>query len=151
MWRRPGNPSPPHSSPNTCDTGTTDCTLDTDGNPLYLGREARLFTPAQKITLALRDGGCRIPGCDRPAHYCEAHHIDEYAKGGRTDIDRGILLCRFHHTTLHHHDWHITRHRLGDFTLHRPGEPPVILKPRLALTYTWTGIDPPPHRFRPAA
>jgi len=134
-----------------CDTGTTDCTLDTEGNPLYLGREARLFTPAQKITLGLRDGGCRIPGCDRPAHYCEAHHIDEYAKGGRTDVDRGILLCTFHHTNLHHHGWHITRHRLDDFVLHRPGEPPVVLKPRLALTYTWAGIDPPPHRFRPAA
>jgi len=134
-----------------CDTGTTECTLDTDGNPLYLGREARLFSPAQKITLALRDGGCRIPACDRPAHYCEAHHIDEYAKGGRTDVDRGILLCTFHHTNLHHHGWHITRHHLGDFTLHRPGQPPVILKPRLALTYTWAGIHPPPHRFRPAA
>jgi len=136
---------------HTCDTGTTECTLDTGGNPLYLGREARLFTPAQKITLALRDGGCRIPACDRPAHYCEAHHIDQYAKGGRTDVDRGILLCTFHHTNLHHHGWHITRHHLGDFVLHRPGEPPVILKPRLALTYTWAGIHPPPHRFRPAA
>jgi len=134
-----------------CDTGTTDCTLDTDGNPLYLGREARLFTPAQKTTLALRDGGCRIPACDRAAHYCEAHHIDEYAKGGRTDVDRGILLCTFHHTTLHHHGWHITRTGLGNFLLHRPGEPPVVLKPRLALTYTWAGIDPPPTRFRPAA
>lgn len=78
---------------HACDTCATDVTLDRDGNPLYLGREARLFSSRQRVTLAVRDGGCRIPGCDRPPHYCEAHHIDEYAKGGKTDIDRGILLC----------------------------------------------------------
>lgn len=49
----------------------------------------------------LRDGGCLWPGCDRPAHVTEAHHIDPWAGGGATDCDRGILLCRFHHLTLH--------------------------------------------------
>lgn len=133
-----------------CDTGMIECTLDANGNPLYLGREARLYSAKQKIALAMRDGGCRIPGCDRPSHYCEAHHIDEYARGGKTDVDRGILLCAFHHLNLHHHGWRITRHGLGDFVLHRPGEPPVVLKPRIALRYTWAGIDPPP-RFGVAA
>jgi hypothetical protein len=134
-----------------CDTGTVDCALDTAGNPLYLGRDARLFTPAQKVALALRDGGCRAPGCDRPAHYCESHHIDPYSEGGRTDIDRGILLCAFHHRALHHGGWQITRERDGDFVLHRPGSGPTTMRPRLALTYAWAGIDPPPRRFRPAA
>jgi hypothetical protein len=136
---------------HACDTGTIDCTLDDHGNPLNLGRETRLFTPKQKIALALRDGGCRWHNCDRPASYCESHHIDPYSQGGRTDIDRGISLCRYHHMTLHNGHWHITRRGRGDFTLHPPGRgTPIVLEPRLSLTYAWTGIDPPPQHFRPA-
>ncbi|MFT4135976.1 DUF222 domain-containing protein [Microbacterium sp.] len=138
---------------HACDTGTTELRIDRDGNPLYLGREARLFTPKQKIALAIRDGGCRWKGCDRPASYCEAHHIDHHSEGGKTDVDRGVLLCRFHHMALHNGGWRITRDGPGDFLLHPPHGTgnPIILKPRLALRYAWAGIHPPPKRFRPAA
>ena len=136
---------------HACAAGARQVTIDPLGNPLDVGREQRLFTPRQRIALALRDGGCRWRGCDRPASYCEAHHIDPYAEGGRTDIDRGILLCRFHHMNLHHHRWRITRDGKGDFVLHDPGGESTILPPRLALTYAWAGIDPPPRRFLPAA
>jgi hypothetical protein len=136
-----------------CDTGTVNVTVDSCGNPLDVGREHRLFTPRQRIALAIRDGGCRWHGCDRPASYCEAHHIDEWQRDqGRTDIDRGILLCRYHHMQLHHGGWRITREGKADFVLHPPGgAPPVTLRPRLALRYAWDGIDPPAKRFRPAA
>lgn len=134
-----------------CDSGSTRVTVDGCGNPLDVGREHRLFTPKQRIALAIRDGGCRWKGCDRPASYCEAHHIDPYSEGGRTDIDRGILLCRFHHMQLHHGQWRITSDREGEFILrHRSGEEHE-LRPRLALAYAWAGIEPPPKRFRPAA
>lgn len=135
------------------DTGIVELRIDRDGNPLHLGREARLFSPRQRVALAIRDGGCRWKGCDRPASYCESHHIDHHAEGGNTDIDRGILLCRFHHMALHNGGWRITRDGLGDFVLHPPpgGGEAIVLKPRLALTYAWAGIDPPPPRFRPAA
>ena len=138
---------------HACDTGIVELRIDRDGNPLHLGREARLFSPGQRVALAIRDGGCRWKGCDRPASYCESHHIDHHAEGGNTDTDRGILLCRFHHMALHDGGWRITRDGLGDFVLHPPpgGGSPVVLKPRLALTYAWAGIDPPPPRFRPAA
>jgi hypothetical protein len=137
---------------HTCDTATVPCTVDRDGNPLDLGREARLFSPKQKLMLAIRDGGCLWNGCDRPASYCEAHHIDPYAEGGKTDIDRGILLCRFHHMQLHNRGWRVTRDGINDFALHPPhGGLPTILKPRAALAYAWAGIDPPPRRFRRAA
>ncbi|WP_292718616.1 DUF222 domain-containing protein, partial [Microbacterium sp. 13-71-7] len=49
-----------------CDTGTLPVTVDACGNPLDVGRESRLFTPKQRIGLAVRDGGCRWIGCDRP-------------------------------------------------------------------------------------
>jgi hypothetical protein len=136
----------------SCDTGTLPVTLDPAGNPLDLGREQRLFTARQRLTLALRDGGCRWTDCDRPASYCEAHHIDPYSQGGRTDIDRGVLLCRFHHMQLHHGRWHITRHGRDDFVLHPPGDRPGIPLPqRLARRYAWGDLQLPPRRFHPAA
>ncbi|QMU96894.1 DUF222 domain-containing protein [Microbacterium esteraromaticum] len=137
-----------------CDNGYVPVAVDACGNPLDVGREHRLFTPRQRIALAVRDGGCRWPGCDRPPSYCEAHHIDQWHRDqGRTDIDRGILLCRFHHMNLHHHGWRLSRAGKDDFVLHppgtRPGRGPTRLRPRAALTAAWTGIDPPPPRFRP--
>ncbi|WP_242087050.1 HNH endonuclease signature motif containing protein [Microbacterium lacticum] len=134
-------------------TGTTSCTIDGTGNPLDVGREHRLFTAKQRIALALRDGGCRWKGCDRPASYCEAHHIDQWHRdAGRTDVDRGILLCRFHHMQLHHGGWRITRESRGDFLLHPPGgAPPETLPTRLARRYAWGEIEPPPRRMLPAA
>jgi len=134
-----------------CDTGSVAVAVDGCGNPLDVGREHRLFTPRQRIALAIRDGGCRWKGCDRPASYCEAHHIDPYSEGGRTDIDRGILLCRFHHMELHHGQWRILRDGTNEFRLrHRSGEEHE-LRARAVLAYAWAGIDPPPKRFRPVA
>jgi hypothetical protein len=130
-----------------CDTGIVAITADSAGNPLDIGREQRLFTPRQRIGLAARDGGCRWPNCDRPASYCEAHHSTQWSAGGRTDIDDGILLCRFHHMNLHHHGWRISRDGPGEFTLHHPEGESSSLRPRLTLTYAWAGIDPPPERF----
>ena len=133
-----------------CDTGSVRCELDPQGDPLYLGRESRLFSPKQRIALALRDGGCRWRGCDRPSSYCEAHHIDHFERDeGRTDIDRGILLCRFHHMQLHHGQWRITREGSGDFVLHAPGGrgDPIVLVRRLALRYAWGDLGPPDRRF----
>ncbi|MGO4678659.1 DUF222 domain-containing protein [Microbacterium sp. 2MCAF23] len=137
-----------------CDTGALVVAVDSCGNPLDVGRESRLFTSKQRIGLAIRDGGCRWNGCDRPASYCEAHHIDEWARDqGRTDIDRGILLCRFHHMELHHGGWRITREGKADFVLHHPdgGRAQALLRTRLPLRYAWGDIDPSPRRFRPAA
>lgn len=135
---------------HACDVGTSACIMDGNGNPLDVGRDSRLFLARQKIALAVRDGGCRWPGCDRPASYCEAHHIDPWAEGGSTDVDRGILLCRFHHMQLHHRRWWITRHGRENFALHPPGGgAEIVLTPRTARRYLWT-TSPPLPRFRPA-
>lgn len=135
---------------HVCGTGVVPVKVDPRGNPLDVGREQRLYTAKQRIALAIRDGGCRWHGCDRPASYCEAHHIDEWvADRGRTDIDRGILLCRFHHMQLHHGKWRITRQAVGDFVLHDASGHTRRLAPRAALTAAWAGVEPPPPRFRP--
>ena len=43
--------------------------------PLEVGRTSRVVQPAQRIALAVRDGGCGFPGCARPLGWCEAHHL----------------------------------------------------------------------------
>lgn len=81
-----------------------------DRQPIDVGREQRLYTHRQRIALAVRDGGCRWPGCDRPPSWTEAHHIHHWARdGGRTDVADGILLCRHHHLLSHNNHWEITR------------------------------------------
>jgi hypothetical protein len=78
------------------------------GEVLDLGRAARLFSPAQKLALAERDGGCAWTGCTRPPSHAEAHHIAWWGRhDGRTDLSNGIMLCSFHHHRVHDDGWSI--------------------------------------------
>jgi hypothetical protein len=82
------------------------------GEVLHHGKTRRLFTPAQNRALAARDGGCVWPGCERPPSGCETHHVEEWKSPahppGRTDVDNGVLLCRFHHARIHKPAWRLT-------------------------------------------
>ena len=128
-----------------CMHGATEVTVDGCGNPLDVGREQRLFTPRQRIALAIRDGGCLWPGCVRPASYCEAHHVDHYAADhGRTDIDRGVLLCRFHHMLLHRHGWRVLREGRGAFVLRPPGGAGEDVELASKGPWRWAWDPPPP-------
>ena len=78
------------------------------GEVLDLGRGTRLFTKAQRLALAERDGGCAWMGCPYPPSYTEAHHIRWWnAHSGPTDLDNGILLCSSHHHRIHDDGWDI--------------------------------------------
>lgn len=128
-----------------CAGGGIRIDTDTAGAPLAVGRDERLFTRAQRIALAARDGGCLWPGCERPPSYCEAHHRVPWSEGGVTDIEDGVLLCRFHHLLLHNNGWRIERGAAG-FELHAPpgsGRDPVPLRSKSPLRWLW---DPPPDR-----
>ena len=48
-----------------------------------------------------RDRCCRFPGCDRPAVWCDIHHVEHWADGGETCLGNLILLCRRHHRLVH--------------------------------------------------
>ncbi|WP_130177823.1 HNH endonuclease signature motif containing protein [Cryobacterium sp. SO1] len=113
-----------------CTSGTIEVTFDDDGQPLNLGREERIFTAAQRISLAARDGGCRWGDCDRPPSRTEAHHLEEWARDhGATDIRVGILLCPPHHRLLHAQGWQIFENR-GVYWL----RPPATVDPGQTLT-----------------
>jgi hypothetical protein len=60
---------------------------------LYRGRDSRLATPAQRLVLYATERGCSRPGCDVPAAWCQVHHLRDWARGGRTDIDELTLAC----------------------------------------------------------
>ncbi len=81
--------------------------LDGEGVPLELGRKRRFASQDQKLALAIRDGGCIFPGCDRPPGWCDAHHEQPWLVGGSTDIALMALLCRHHHVVTHRPGWKI--------------------------------------------
>ncbi|MCV9996060.1 HNH endonuclease [Paeniglutamicibacter sp. ZC-3] len=84
-----------------CNGDILPAVLGTEGEILDLGREARSFSPAQRKALAIRDRGCVVPGCHRPAATTEAHHVKPWQEGGPTSVDNGCLTCAFHHLQVH--------------------------------------------------
>jgi hypothetical protein len=88
--------------------------------PLEVGRATRVVQPAQRAALAVRDGGCVFPGCDRPLAWCDAHHLWHWLDGGPTDLANLALLCRAHHRAVHEGGWQLTRGPDGRFTATPP-------------------------------
>ncbi len=74
--------------------------------PLDLGRSVRLFSRAQRLALAERDGGCA--SCGQNISYVDAHHIRWWERDtGPTDLSNGVLLCSFCHHRIHREGWQI--------------------------------------------
>ena len=90
-----------------CDSTVSRVLVDTAGAPLDVGRSQRLIPPHIRKALGIRDGGCAYPGCGRPMSWCDAHHIRPWNHGGATSVDNGVLLCRMHHTLIHHGGWQV--------------------------------------------
>ncbi|MFI5626678.1 DUF222 domain-containing protein [Nocardioides sp. NPDC051685] len=65
------------------------------------GRDSRLFQPIQRKALRLQHKCCQAEGCDVPPEWCDAHHLDPWATGGKTNLKDGALLCLHHHRLAH--------------------------------------------------
>ncbi len=89
------------------------------GEILDLGRTRRLYNPAQRKAMRLRDKQCRAEGCSTPATWCEAHHEKPWSQGGRTDLNDGVLLCSWHHHRAHDRRFAADRLANGDIRFHR--------------------------------
>jgi hypothetical protein len=90
-----------------CDADIQTLVLDQAGVPLALGRSTRNFTPDQFRALVARDGGCRC--CGASPERCDAHHVHEWNNQGPTDLDNGMLLCRYGcHRGMHEGHWNVT-------------------------------------------
>jgi hypothetical protein len=102
-----------------CNSDILPVVLGGKSQPLDLGRARRLFSPAQRKAMAIRDSVCRTDGCDIPAAWCEAHHLRPWSAGGQTDLADGLLLCPFHHHRAHDRRYDMKRHPNGDVRFHR--------------------------------
>ncbi|HYY45495.1 MAG TPA: DUF222 domain-containing protein [Candidatus Angelobacter sp.] len=72
-------------------------------------RAARTIPPATRRALVARDGHCVFPGCDRPAPWCDGHHLVFWADGGPTKVDNLGLVCGAHHRMVHEEGWTLLR------------------------------------------
>jgi hypothetical protein len=133
----PGQGASAHAPPPTCwDPSSRDLGLEAQlraamtqlppilggapSRPLDVGRTTRVISPAQRTALAVRDGGCVFPGCQRPLAWCDAHHLWHWIDGGPTDLPNLALLCRAHHRAVHEGGWRCSEILM---TLHRHPTP----------------------------
>jgi hypothetical protein len=113
-----------------CEGGITPIQFDSSGRALNLGRTKRRHNAHQRTVIAARDGGCLVPGCDRPPSWTEVHHIVPWSEGGHTSVDDGVLLCRHHHLLVHNNGWRVRRSG-SEYWLHPPADisgGPVLLE-----------------------
>ena len=106
--------------------------VDGRGRIVALEAPSRVFTAHQRRAIAARDGHCVIPGCRVPSTWCEVHHVHEWAQGGSTTTDNGVLLCGFHHRNLDTGGWRI---RMVD------GAPQVSSPAWIDPHRTWTAAE----------
>ena len=89
--------------------GIIPAVLGSDSVPIDLGRTQRLFSKEQRDLLAVMDGGCTAPGCDRPPSWCEVQHTNPWKLGGNTDLKDATLHCSADHHVADQEGWRYKR------------------------------------------
>lgn len=93
-----------------------------EGRLLWLGRRRRLANAAQRLGVAIQQGGCFE--CGAPMHLCQLHHIKEWDRDqGPTDIDNLVAVCRTHHKWITDNNLQVHRTPRGWAT--RPRDRPA--------------------------
>lgn len=110
-----------------CD-GVLHRVLKADSMVIDVGRAKRTAQPAQWRALKARHRTCAWPGCDRPIGWTQAHHIDLWENGGRTDLRRMIPLCYHHHRLVHEGGYQVVS--AGGRVEFLPPDRPVMVKRR---------------------
>ncbi len=82
-------------------------TMTKNGKIKELGTPHRIFNANQRRVIAVRDGGCVIPGCSIPSTWCEIHHLLPHSEGGPTHVENGVMLCWYHHRSLEETGWEL--------------------------------------------
>ena len=114
-----------------CEGSSIRMGFDPSSTVLDLEREQRTFSQRQREVLSVKFGGCMDPHCDRPPSWCEAHHIKHWVRDrGKTEIENGILLCKWHHLKYHNEGWEIVRDQAGEYWVIPPVTVDATQKPR---------------------
>ena len=91
-----------------CEADLIPVVLDGNGVVLDEGRAKRLATHEQRLALQAMHTTCAEPNCSVTFDDCRIHHLDPWAAGGRTDLDRMVPLCEAHHHRVHEGGWTLT-------------------------------------------
>jgi hypothetical protein len=126
-----------------CDAGFHRVVADGPSGILDYARTTRNVPVNLFNALVARDRSCVFPGCDRPPHWCEGHHLDHWEHGGPTRLDNLVLLCSRHHHLLHLPGWHIKLRPDGVVEVTTPRGQVLERRP---VTGRWrsTASAPPP-------
>ena len=104
-WLRTTLLAPPYSTPSL---------------PLDIGYSDTIPASIRRA-VQLRDRGCAWPRCGRPAAWCDVHHLQHKADGGKTSVRNCVLLCQFHHDVcIHRLGWRLILHPDGTTTAYGP-------------------------------
>ena len=93
----------------SCDSNVMRVLLSEESVVVDVGRSKRMIEGGLRHALKVRDGHCRWPGCERPASWCDGHHVVHWADGGPTDLDNLVLVCKRHHRLLHEGGWQLIK------------------------------------------
>jgi len=58
--------------------------------------------------------GCTHPGCDVPANWCQVHHVNDWRRGGPTDIDNLTLACGPDNRLADQNGWRTRKNAKGE-------------------------------------
>jgi len=75
-----------------CDS-TLHRVIKADSVVMDVGRATRSVSPSQWRALKARHRTCAAPECDRPINMTNPHHIEFWARGGRSDLPNLLPLC----------------------------------------------------------
>jgi Domain of unknown function (DUF222)/HNH endonuclease len=104
-WLRTTLLAPPYTTPSL---------------PLDIGYSDSIPASIRRA-VQLRDRGCAWPRCGRPAAWCDVHHLQHKADGGKTSVSNCVLLCQFHHDVcIHRRGWRLVLHPDGTTTAYGP-------------------------------
>jgi len=94
--------------------------FNTPSVPLDIGYSDSIPASIRRA-VQLRDRGCAWPRCGRPAAWCDVHHLQHKADGGKTSVSGCVLLCQFHHDVcIHRWGWRLVLHPDGTTTAYGP-------------------------------
>ncbi|WP_141761711.1 HNH endonuclease signature motif containing protein, partial [Corynebacterium sp. HMSC035E02] len=64
--------------------------------PVWLHRVRRLAGFEQRLMASAEHPTCAREGCNKPADYCQVHHLVPWKAGGATDPPNLTMLCAYH-------------------------------------------------------
>jgi len=125
-----GTPVPPDLVQRwLCDSSISRVVLRGRSIPFDLGKVTYTASDGQRRVLAVRDGGCIVPGCKRKARWCQAHHV-VFWPDGETNIDNLVLACHRHHRQVHQGTIKISPgEQAGTFVVTRADGTPLRQRP----------------------